>query len=681
MTQSENLHIDLAKKVWLTPNAWETMGYDYKVVIVRASENSRDEWRGIVKEGEGREAKYLYSSLSERHRRLCSMVCMDGLDERSYVERWIEEQKSEDEKRWDEVRLDAIQRPSISDQRFIDKTEGLTEAQRLRMRQELAVLGFIVDVKAGSHFGFWSNSDMWKWVISYIKEELWHESRSGKRACYLPTSYCNLTAVVKRYRKEGPACRLPKNMKNKARAKLPEIGKDLLIELFADWRNQPATTVRKVYNKWASENGHSEIAASTVRKFRLDNLEDITLGSMGMKAWQNAFGKQIHRKPVSSPLFLVNSDDNDLDLYFKTDESRYKRVVLILVVDAYARYPLGYAVGERQTKELVREAYRNAALHVRELTGSWHGWHEIKADRWGIGVTGKKKDGTPRQMTELEQYYRRQAHFTPPRAGWARSKIVESCFGNDWHRILKANYPNYAGHNVTAKRKMNKEELARRSADFPFLYQADELVEDFIGKLRQLPVSEKDSRTRQSAWLKGWERLADSDRKRVSESEALLWWGEAHEYTNELTIKGLQPTIEGETLTYDVPEHLYMQNVGRKFQCHYMPEDMSRALFVSEDGKERMLLQQYERVAHSLKDREQAEGERIADKMAEQRRINQDALNRLAERRARLEQERLDAESLLQSGEMGKEAYKRAQRKLQEPQTQPQQKKSPWDYL
>jgi hypothetical protein len=68
-----------------------------------------------------------------------------------------------------------------------------------------------------------------------------------------------------------------------------------------------------------------------------------------------------HEKRPSAPLLLIGSDDNDLDLYFQNETANKKghtvvnyfhRFKLIVVMDAFNDYVLGYAQADVVTAEL-----------------------------------------------------------------------------------------------------------------------------------------------------------------------------------------------------------------------------------------------------------------------------------------------------------------------------------------
>jgi len=58
-----------------------------------------------------------------------------------------------------------------------------------------------------------------------------------------------------------------------------------------------------------------------------------------------------------------------------------EQTALVVVMDLHNDYPLGYAIGDQVTDELMKKAYASALQHVYELTGAWHCPYEIYPDR------------------------------------------------------------------------------------------------------------------------------------------------------------------------------------------------------------------------------------------------------------------------------------------------------------
>ncbi|MEZ5017379.1 MAG: Mu transposase C-terminal domain-containing protein [Flavipsychrobacter sp.] len=427
-----------------------------------------------------------------------------------------------------------------------------------------------------------------------------------------------------------------------------ELSEALLLEMLAHPHQHEDVVIQEQYNKWARDNGKPLIkSASTIGNYRRANAWKITQQREGNKVNYEKYGESIGRVRPSAPLFLIESDDNDLDLYYKhvyyldgkKQTNYYKRFVIMVVKDSYNDYILGYAIGESQTTQLVRDAYLDAMHHIKELTGSFYLPHELKSDRWGLDVQLKN---------ELSMFYKSLGKFTPAKAKNPRSKYIEQSFGKEWHKNLK-HFDNYAGHNITAKENLNPDAVAINKKFYPSAEDAAEQIHLFIEMMRQ-------SKNRQQKWLDAFTRNEVSQRKKVNDEQMLLLFGRlSHERGNTLTNKGINIEISGAKYRYEVPEHLYLQYVGIKMNVLYDPYDMSRVLVVGkDDDKVRFVAQEYVNAKSALMDFRTGDGKLLEDKLARKERTMQRIADERAKRQNILSIEGVDAKSVLQAGVMDK---------------------------
>jgi hypothetical protein len=274
----------------------------------------------------------------------------------------------------------------------------------------------------------------------------------------LPKTYQTIRRKIATYETERYECIVSKKFGNTNSKKVKdELNHAILLEMLSFGAQFNDTFICKKYNIAAQQAGFKEITAPTVGAYRHDNAAIIDAYRKGNKSWYDTAGKVIHQDRPSAPLLLINSDDNDVDLYYQdvrevsrnikikgseltekrqvAEINYYHRPVLMVVIDAFNDYPLGYAIGYSQTNELVYEAYLNAANHVLQLTGDHYLWHQIKTDHWNLKT--------------LQSFYEKQGTFTPAKAKNARGKVIEQSFGQNWGNKLKELYPkNYKGNNL-----------------------------------------------------------------------------------------------------------------------------------------------------------------------------------------------------------------------------------------
>jgi hypothetical protein len=414
------------------------------------------------------------------------------------------------------------------------------------------------------------------------------------------------------------------------------------------------TVIASTYNQWATETGRDTITPGVVGYWRKKWANFLMLDREGMGALYTKISKQGQRKRASAPLLLVNSDDNVFDCFFRTDDSNWFRPVLYVVIDAFNDYILGYAVGPTVTKELVKEAYRNAQQHVQGLTGDAYLWQQIQTDHWGI--SGKN-------TTELEAFYNSMATFTPAARKNAQAKYIERSFGVVWHQELKKEFPhNYSGHNITAKEKLNTEN--RDPKLFPPVSEAQERIERFINRMR-MTKRKGCEMSRLEEWVEAFKTSEKSKTKLLSPELRLSIFGKVHEHLNQITSKGVTPTLLGERRVYELSQQQIFDHIGKRVQVTYDESDLSQVLI--SDGKGvRFVAREFQLLPGAIADYETGDRERINGLLEEKKTILPAIQQWGNDWKASLERGGIDAESRLQGGVLVKEINHNDQRVLSE---------------
>lgn len=431
-----------------------------------------------------------------------------------------------------------------------------------------------------------------------------------------------------------------------------EAAEALLKELLAHRNKLDDVMIADAYNRWAKESGREEISPGTVGYRRKLWESELMLEREGLGKTASKLSKQILRDRPTAPLLLVNSDDNVLDAYFKAPGNDWYRPVLYVVMDAYNDYPLGYAWGDKVTKELVKEAYRDAARHVKQITGDHYCWQQIQTDRWAI--SGKN-------TTELEAFYNSMATFTPAALKNAQSKYIERAFGTDWHKLLKQLFlHNYSGHNVTSKTKLNTDKLLTRL--FPDVSEAGRMIEGFMQALRHTPRKGQ-AVSRQEEWIAAFQAAEKSRAKLLRKEEYLTIFGTPHTYTNRIQANGLQVTLDGQKMVYELSQELIYAHIGKQVQVHYDPTDFNTVL-ISDGRGLRFTASTYQKVPSAFADYKPGDADRIKALQEEKRTLMPRLQQGIDERKEILERYRIDAESRLQAGVLVKEISHNDQRVL-----------------
>ena len=466
----------------------------------------------------------------------------------------------------------------------------------------------------------------------------------GVRADYpnnLPKTAITLKRKYQRYIAEGYYSLIHAGFGNQNRTKVKsEVDRAVLLDILSHGNQIPATVAAETYNIWAKSHQVPAITPRTVLNYMTENAVEIDAYRRGSKAWADDFDPVVRRFRPTAPLLLVNSDDNDLDLYFKNGRDNYYRFKLYIVLDAHCDYILGYAFGDQVTSELIREAYRNAMRHIQELTGGFYLWHQTVADRWGLN------------SDNLLSFFESLATFTPPTAGLARAKVIERSFGTEWHNALK-HYNNYAGHNITAQEKHNGDFAQSNLKNRPSVQEAPALIARFIASMRALEWNGS-GKSRQQVWLEGFRNMEASRKKQITEEVYLQRFGRRHEYENTVRNSGITVTIGEIRRHYDVPETAYRQAVGKKVRVTYDPGNLSRVLV--EGNRLRFVATENVPMPMALADMKPGDRERLNAVLERKKRLREQNKQARENRRAILERIGTDAQSLLQAGVMIKEA-------------------------
>jgi hypothetical protein len=470
----------------------------------------------------------------------------------------------------------------------------------------------------------------------------------------LPTSHRRLRTSMDEYKKTGYASLIDWRFGNQLAAKInDDFSESLLLELICSPNQYDDVYIAMVYNKTAVEKKYKFITPATVGVWRRKMMHQIIAKREGWAAFDGKFRKQVPGKRPSAPLYLVESDDNHLDLFFidVKDESNggkyYHKYKAIVVVDSFNDYVLGYAYSENLTTDLVRAAYANAMYHIHSLTGAWHLPHETKTDNWA------KKELTP--------FYQSLGNYIESPVGSKKRGFIEQFFGTPhWKRCLKMGANNYTGNNITAKsRGVNTEVLNGNKNLYPTVqHDAVLQIENFFQRLRHLPQT--NGKSKQQEWLEVWARLADADKKQITDEQFLLLFGVQSNRSISITNKGVAPQINNVQYLYSVPPALSLANIGKKVKVLYDPYDMSRVL-VTDGGSLRFLATTTQLAPKALRDYQPGDRSYLNALLSEKKDQVNYVVNAAAHREKVLTENGVDAESLLIAGVMIKEIKQQAE--------------------
>lgn len=483
----------------------------------------------------------------------------------------------------------------------------------------------------------------------------------------LPANETRLKESLKKYKAQGFSFIVDVSRFGNCNSKKvkEQEAEDTLMKLIEIDNKHADEVIAAAYNSWAVQKGYKTITPQAVAYRRRTRDYEVIMAREGKSSAYNKYSKQIKQARPTSPLMLINSDDNVLDLYFKDisysngrkNENRYYRPVMYVVMDAFNDYVLGYAVGETVTVELIKEAYRNAMAHIVELTGSAYLWHQIKSDKWSID---------PKLKGDLATFFKMggETHFFPAQV--AQSKYIERVFGRPLHKILKV-FPNYSGGNITAKSigaRPNADALQKRSKDFPDKKHCMPVIEMAINSLRHSEVTGT-GKTRQQMWLEAFDNSDFCKKRAINTERKLEILGVKHTPKSpvRLQVDGINFQLDNVKYSFDIPGHFFPEHAYKRVELYIDPNDMSEVLVT--DGKSiRFVASTYQLAPSALADYTEGSRKRIDGDLAEKTRIADKLSSYVNDRDARLERAQIDAASLIQANVLTKAINHKAQKIL-----------------
>lgn len=333
----------------------------------------------------------------------------------------------------------------------------------------------------------------------------------------------------------------------------------------------------------AAETLGVKIDRRRVQEIRTKNETMLMASREGKRKFENTVAMQHDRKRPDMPLKMWSLDGWTVELYYQKyvpgqGTSYWNRLVVEIVVDVMNDYPIGYAIGEQETAELITAALQNAVHHTREVLGGYYAPWQIQSDHYAL------KAMTPK-------YGALAKYVTPARVGNAKTKPVERHFAYQEGEYLWV-LVNNGGHNITARTQANDEWLNAHKYQFP----DREGLEQQIGKIIEIERSRKIAAVRE-AWQQGEARF----RRELDMEGYLLAFGETGR-GNMLTPNGLKLIRDGVEYKFDSFDIEMRVHRGERWTLRYDLGDMNQALAVSEDGRLRYMVEAKKKVPMALVD-------------------------------------------------------------------------------
>lgn len=524
---------------------------------------------------------------------------------------------------------------------------GLTDGQRVRYALNGETLGAAMRLAAALE-GEGCREVRVRVAEAVARARAWQERELGM-GHGLPGSVKRLWAKLESWREaEAGEARWRVAMDGRAgngnARRVRGVEQEGVLEMLLGWHtNLNDAQVALMYNEVAARRGWPRISVRTVGRKR----REVALWTYGQRhgegLWRSRVAMQVKRRAPGHALYYWSVDGWEAELLYQREELRGGRVVrtyhnrltVVVVLDPVGgmHYPVGYAIGEAETSELIREALREALRHVRELTGRMLMPLQLQTDRFGNGAL--------RGLYEAVS-----GKWTPARVGNAKAKVVERYFSYLNERYCKLQ-DNWSGYGVTVRREKqpNEEWLEKMKRHLP----------DAAGCREQLRgVLEAERKAKGEAYRRALEAVPECDRRELGREVWLRWFGERTAWAYKLQPGGLRVKVRGEEVVWDSWDVRLREAVDVRWVVYYDPEDLSEALAVSarvrggkaeEDGRLQVKLERVREQPMALRERTEGDAAALARVAA----YNRDLEVRVVERMGRV---REAAEGVLR----GKEA-------------------------
>ena len=451
----------------------------------------------------------------------------------------------------------------------------------------------------------------------------------------LPGSARRLQMKMAEYVEQGYACFISGKYENKNAGKvLTENQIGYLAHMINDPNNVSDTIVAQVYNRAAKIYGWREITPGAVGVWREKLNLEADAGRLGQSNFRNTRTMQVKRFKPTAPFIMCSLDGWTVELLYQktiTDKKGHNvttytnRLTMVVVLDACVNYPMGYAVGDHECPELIKEALRNAAIHSRELTGQMLRYNQVQSDRYAIG--------------KMKPYYSIIGDkVTPAQAHNAKSKPVEPYFihlNTTYCQLCR----NWAGFGVTTnpKRQPNSEALNKYRHQFP----------DEAGLRAQIDEMMKLEREiKRGALIEKLANLKPEHTLTLSRESYLLNFGAETGFKNVLEGQGLRPTILGVKRDYDCFDITFREFANERWTVKYDPDDLSTILAVNEAGTRRYMMEEKYVQPMALADRRPGDAEQLQRVRDFNKALEAQTAERICQRRQAAEQVILGAPAL-----------------------------------
>lgn len=385
----------------------------------------------------------------------------------------------------------------------------------------------------------------------------------------LPTTKDSLRRKVTRYINEGYLSVISGKYgkKNAAKVKAKEE-LALLEELLNKHQNLNNEQIADLYNIVSHSLNRKTIGTKVVALKRKELDLYVFAGQHGETNLMHQKHMQIKRSKPSAAMLYWTMDGWDAELlYQKTTLDKNgnsvttytNRLNVVMVLDPFNNYIIGYAIGTNESPALIRQALKNALNHTKELFGARFKPYQLQTDHY--------------QKKNLQPTYEAVArYFTPAKVKNSKAKVIENFFDKFNERNFQATLtPNWSGHNVTSKteNQVNGDFLTKIRHSFP----------DEKGCIRQIEMAIENERSlKVKAYVESFSSFPQEDKMEMTINNFLRAFGAVTGFTNKFDGSGLTPKINGIERYYDTFDLTFRKHMHEDWMIRYDPDDLSEIL-------------------------------------------------------------------------------------------------------
>ncbi|MDM1045910.1 hypothetical protein HX004_14215 [Myroides sp. 1354] len=430
-----------------------------------------------------------------------------------------------------------------------------------------SVLNTVIEVKNkrkmyAKSLGMTGQFDIWQSLSNDVNafQQVRHD---------LPTKPDSLRHKVNRYLKEGYLSIISGKYGKRNAAKVVTNEQNMMIEeLLNKHQNLNNEQIVDIYNIVASSLGWKTIDAGVIANMRKKLDMYVFSGQHGTTELMHNKHMQIKRSKPSAAMLFWSMDGWDAELLYqkttinsegKTVTTYHNRLTVVMVLDPFNNYIVGYAIGTSESPSLIRQALKNALKHIEELFGQKYKPYQLQTDNY--------------QLKNLTPTYEATAkHFTPAKVKNSKAKPIENFFDkfNEKHFQAKL-VPNWSGHNVTSNNdnQVNDDYLNKIRHQFP----------DETGcRMQIVNAIENDRAEKVEKYVESFEAFPEDDKITMTINQFLRCYGQTTGYTNKFKGEGLTPTINGIEMAYDTFDLNFRKHMHEDWMVFYDQDDLSKVL-------------------------------------------------------------------------------------------------------